>query len=222
MTLRNRLMSITGIILVTLIQTQTVLAQPPAGRPAPPAPIPLLFKETWKLLPDSVTLTSEHVTNPALEMTLYGQDHELSPASGTPHIWTGVCAPACGVTLKMKDSYADLSGRAHIMWHSRTSGYHQIRPLVKLADGRLLVGDFADENPYDYRVVDFNLAQVRWLLLDPETLTTKGVFLPEVDLSRVDEVGFIDLLRGSGHGFGGYSTVGNFEVYGKAVARSGQ
>jgi len=222
MTLRNRLTFITSIILATLINTQTVQAQPPAGRPAPPAPVPLLFKETWKLLPESVTLTTEHVTNPALTMTLYGKDHELSPASGTPHIWTGVCNPACGVGLKLKDSYADLSGRAHIMWHSRTSGYHQIRPLLKLADGRLVVGDFADENPYEYRQVDFNLAQLRWLLLDPAALVTKGVFLTDVDLSKVDEVGFIDLTPGSGHGFGGYSTVGNFEVYGKAVARTGK
>ena len=214
MRLRHKLVFITAVVFSTLVQ-----AQPPAGRPAPPAPVPLLFKETWKLLPESVVLTQEHVTNPDLEMTLYGKEHELSPASGTPHIWTGVCSPACGVTLKLKDSYADLSGRAHIMWHSRTSGYHQIRPFLKMPDGTLLAGDFADENPYDYRTVDFNLAQVRWLVVDPATLVTKGVFLPTVDLSKVDEVGFIDLTPGSGHGFGGYSTVGNFEVYGKPVPR---
>lgn len=217
MPLCKRLTFITTLLFATLIQ-----AQPPAGRPAPPAPVLLLFKETWTLLPQSVVLSEEHVTNPALQMTLYGTEHELSPASGTPHIWTGVCPTACGITLKLKDSYADLSGRAHVMWHSRTSGYHQIRPLVKLADGTLLAGDFADENPYDYRVVDFNLAQVKWLVVDPATLATKGVFLPEVDLSKVDEIGFIDLTPGSGHGFGGYSTVGNIEVYGKAVPRSGQ
>ena len=39
------------------------------------------------------------------------------------------------------------------------------------------------------------------------------------DLSRVDEVGFADLLPGSGHGWGGFVNVGRIEVYGKPVAR---
>jgi len=50
-----------------------------------------------------------------------------------------------------------------------------------------LAGNFADENDFDYRLVD--------------------------------EVGFIDLTPGSGHGFGGYSALGFVEVYGKAMAR---
>jgi len=217
--LRRKITFISGVVFATLIQTQAVLAQAPANRPPPPPPVPLLFEENFTLTPASVLLSQEVVMNPDLLLTIYGNAPDLSPASGTPHIWTGLCNPACGVTFKLKDSYADLSGRAHVTWHSRTSGFHEARPLVKLADGSLLVGDFADENPFDYRTVDFNLAQVRWLVLDPATLTTKGVFLPEVDLSKVDEIGFIDLTPGSGHGFGGYSTVGHFKVYGKPVPR---
>ena len=40
-----------------------------------------------------------------------------------------------------------------------------------------------------------------------------------VDLSKVDEVGFADLMPGSGHGAGGYVNVASFEVYGKPVKR---
>ena len=39
------------------------------------------------------------------------------------------------------------------------------------------------------------------------------------DLSKVDEVGFADLMPGSGHGPGGYVNVGRIEVYGKPVKR---
>jgi hypothetical protein len=153
-------------------------------------------------------------------VTVYGPvAPDLNSANGEPHIWTGMCKPACGVTLKMKDRYADLSGKAHITWKSRTSGFHEIRPMVKLADGTTLVGNFADANDYEYRLVDFHLATVRWLVLDTATLTTKGTLLPTVDLTRVDEVGFIDLTPGSGHGYGGYSALGFIEVYGKAVPR---
>jgi hypothetical protein len=40
-----------------------------------------------------------------------------------------------------------------------------------------------------------------------------------IDLSKVDEVGFADLIPGSGHGAGGYVNVASFEVYGKPVKR---
>jgi len=35
----------------------------------------------------------------------------------------------------------------------------------------------------------------------------------------VDVVGFADLMRGSGHGYGGYIGMGTIEVYGKKVPR---
>jgi hypothetical protein len=38
-------------------------------------------------------------------------------------------------------------------------------------------------------------------------------------LSKVDEIGFADLLPGSGHGWGGFVNVGRIEVYGRAVER---
>ncbi|MFO1503549.1 MAG: hypothetical protein U1F39_07005 [Steroidobacteraceae bacterium] len=213
----HRMVVITGLLIATLAQ-----AQAPANRPPPEPPVPLLFKEAWKPTPTpaAALLSQSFVANPDLLVTVYGPvAPDLNSANGEPHVWTGMCKPACGVTLKMKDSLADLTGKAHVTWKSRTSGFHQIRPLVKLADGTMLVGNFADENDFDYRLVDFHLATVRWLALDAATLTTKGTLLPAVDLSKVDEVGFIDLTPGSGHGFGGYSALGFIEVYGKAVAR---
>ena len=208
---------IAGIFFATLVQ-----AQPPANRPPPEPPLPLLFKETWKETPAAVLISQEMVSNPALLLTVYGNSPDVNSEGGTPHVWTGLCAPACAVTLKLKDSYADLSGKSHITWYSKTSGFHAIRPVVKLADGTLLAGDFADANTYEYRKVDFYLAEVKWLALDPASMTTKGHLLTDVDLGKVDEVGFVDLMTGSGHGFGGFSNVGWIEVYGKAVPRSAQ
>lgn len=218
MSFRRTFTFITGMVFATLVQAQLAQAQ---TRPVP-QPLPLLFKETWKQTPAAVPLAQDVVSNPALLLTVYGAAPEVNSEGGTPHIWTGLCSPACAATLKLKDSYADLSGKAHIKWYSKTSGFHAIRPVVKLADGTLLVGDFADAYTYDYRTVEFHLAEVRWLVLDEATLTTKGFLLPEVDLSKVDEVGFVDLTPGSGHGFGGFSNVGWIEVYGKAVPRSAE
>ena len=213
----RRLTFLTSLLCATLVQ-----AQPPANRQPPEQPVPLLFKEAWKPTPTptAVLLSQAMVASADLLVTVYGPvAPDLNAANGEPHVWTGMCTPACGVTLKMKNSYADLSGKAHITWKSRTSGFNQIRPMVKLADGTTLVGDFADANDFEYRLVDFHLATVRWMTLDAATLLPKGNLLPSVDLSKVDEVGFVDLSPGSGHGFGGYSALGFIEVYGKAVPR---
>jgi hypothetical protein len=49
----------------------------------------------------------------------------------------------------------------------------------------------------------------------------RGVWLEsrQVDLTKVDAVGFADLMPGSGHGYGGYIGMGAIEVYGKPVPR---
>jgi hypothetical protein len=52
-----------------------------------------------------------------------------------------------------------------------------------------------------------------------ERLVTTGNFVDKPDLSKVDEVGFVDLIPASGHGPGGWSDVAQIEVYGKPVAR---
>jgi hypothetical protein len=41
------------------------------------------------------------------------------------------------------------------------------------------------------------------------------------DLSKVDEIGFGDLIPGSGHGAGGWSDVAQFDVFATSVARTG-
>jgi hypothetical protein len=49
-----------------------------------------------------------------------------------------------------------------------------------------------------------------------------GVTVPRVerlDLSRVDEIGWTQLMPGSGHGVGGFVAVSKFEVWGKPVPR---
>jgi hypothetical protein len=193
-----------------------------AGARQAPQPAPLFFKETWKAGPTAVPATQAVVANPELTLAVYGKtpaQPEVNEEGGVSHIWTGLCSPACAVTLKHKVSFADLTGKARIKWYAKTSGFHQIRPVVKLADGTWLVGDFADSSLFDYHAVDFYLADVRWMRLDIDTLTTKGGLLDKVDLTKVDEIGFVDLTPGSGHGLGGYSDMGWIEVYGKPVAR---
>ncbi len=144
-------------------------------------------------------------------------------ATDPPNLWTGVCQTAVAATLRDRTRYVDLTGLARIRWVTRTSGFHVVRPIVKLADGNWFVGDYGEGAPSANSTLflesEFALASVRWLPLDISRVVTVGQTWASPDLSRVDEVGFADLLPGSGHGWGGFVNVGRIEVYGKPVAR---
>ena len=202
-------------------------AEPPGERPRVARP-PLFVKEDWKQIPGGgehpVTPASVTVTN--VELKLYGassKEIQLTGADGDEnnptHVWTGLCTTPCGLALRDKTRYVDLTGLARIRWNVKTSGFHEIRPIVKLADGTWLVGDHTDASSLDWLVGELSIASVRWLKLDPERLVTTGNFVDKPDLSKVDEVGFVDLMPASGHGPSGWSDVAQIEIYGKPVPR---
>ena len=188
----------------------------------------VFIKEEWKQNEknDEHPVTQASIANANLELKLYGsssKEIQLTGRAGDEnnpiHVWTGMCTTPCALTLRDKTSFGDLSGLARIRWNLKTSGFHQVRPLLKLADGTFLVGDRAEGTVRDWLFTEFNLADVRWLRLDPERVVTTGSIVDRPDLSKVDEIGFADLMPGSGHGQGGWVDVAQFEVYGKGVAR---
>ena len=198
-------------------------AGPARGRP------PLFFKEEWKQTEkggEHPVVVAEATGNASLELKLYGPASKEFLMTGAAndennpiHLWTGMCTSPCGATLRDKANMVDLSGLARIKWNTKTSGFHQVRPLIKLADGTMLVGDHADGSPTDWLWSEISFADVKWLRLDPAALVTKGTYVNNVDLTKVDEIGFIDLMPSSGHGPGGWSDVAQVEVYGRPVKR---
>ncbi|MBV8732193.1 MAG: hypothetical protein JO336_20485 [Acidobacteriia bacterium] len=210
-------------------------AQAPAAgrggeRGAAKAP-PVVWREEWKQTPaagEHAVTPAEAVSNPELELKLYGpsgKDIQLTGAAGDQanpiHLWTGLCEANCAAALRDKNNYVDLTGLAKIRWLVKVSGFHQVHPMVKLANGTWLVGDLAVGSTVDWHPYEFSVADVRWLRLDIEKIAPKGVWVEKPDLSKVDEIGFTDLMPGSGHGPGGWSDVAWIEVYGKPVKREG-
>ena len=192
------------------------------GPPQAPAPAPLFFKEEWKAGAQAAPVTQSVVANADLLVAVYGKtpnEPEVNEEGGVNHVWTGLCAPSCAVTLKNKNSFADLTGKAHMKWYAKVSGFHQIRPVVKLADGTWLVGDHATGPSLDFNQEDVSIADMHWLKLDIARVVAVGNWIDHPDLSKVDEVGFADLMPGSGHGPGGYVNVGKIEVFGRPVKR---
>lgn len=212
--------------------------RPPGARPAgpnslPPRP-PLFFKEEWKRPEKSPTtaffdpccwaMSQDSVTSPNLELKVYGATKEISLV-GTAgnennpiHGFTGMCSTPCGIGFRDRQNYVDLS-RGRIRWNAKTAGFHSVRPMIRLADGTYLIGDYDEGNGDEYRYTEFFLAQLRWLRMDEERVMGFGYWIAKPDLSKVDEVGWVDLLPGSGHNQGGYIDVAQMEVYGHPVPR---
>jgi len=183
----------------------------------------LFFREDWKTIPAATPVTQQHVSNPDLILGLYGpgcdsikKSHHAAPEDDPYYIWSGLCLGNWAVTLKSKSFYADLREYAKIIWRSRQSGFRQLRLILKLADGEWLVGDQCDGQSRDWRIKEFNLADIRWYELDITTLV-EGPPVESPDLSRVDEIGFTDLMRG-GQSIA-CSRLDWIEVYGKKVKR---
>jgi len=205
----------------------------PAARPAPARP-PLFLSESWKQLPTPPDdhgawgMSQQGVANPNLQLTLHGtsgKEIQLVAVRGSAdvypvNLWTGTTTSPSGASLRDRNNFVDLTDPfAKIRWVVRTSGFHQVRPIVKLADGTWLVGDHATGPSLDFNIDDVSIADLRWLKLDAARMVAVGNWIEKPDLSKVDEVGFADLMPGSGHGPGGYVNVGRIEVYGKPVKR---
>ena len=210
-------------------QAPSAGAQRAGGRGPGPGllPPPLFFKETWRLMgpPHAIAAGEAVVTNANLELKIYGPSATASDPdkriwiSGPPgpvNIWTGMCTTPVAATLRDKNNYVDLSGLAKVRWTTRASGFHAVRPVIKLMDGTFLVGDHPEASTTTFLESEFAFAGLRWMKLDIDRVVTIGRYGPlgeasnwaePPDLSKVDEVGFVDLIPGSGHGSGGWVNV---------------
>ena len=91
------------------------------------------------------------------------------------NLWTGTTTSPSAATLRDRDNFVDFSDPlAKIRWIVRTSGFHQVRPVVKLADGTWLVGDRTTGPSVDFNAADVSIADVRWMKLDVDRVVAVG------------------------------------------------
>lgn len=178
----------------------------------------LFFREDWKEIAAVTPITQEHVANPDLILSLYGpgktsirKSHHDKPLDDPYYVWSGECQGNWAVSLRHNSALVDLTGHAKIRWRSEPSGFRRLRITLKLADGAWLVSDESDGPSTDWRVSEFNVSDIHWRRLNIENVI-EGDWVDKPDLSRVDEIGFTDLMRGGGSPAS--SRVDWIEVYG--------
>ena len=189
--------------------------QKPGMAPRPP----MLFSETWKLPPYTGEQTDENmrftpavVTNPKLEVKLYGPDSKVIRAAVHEErfdLWNGMTTSPTAVTLRDRSNFLNLTDAARLRWIVRTNAIHFLNPVVKLADGRLIVGDHRGISTHgEFLSVEIAFSGMRWAGLDPaKVIVPTEVVNP--DLRRVDEVGVAMLAPGGGHGIAGSANLSN-------------
>jgi len=201
---------------------QAATAPPPATRP------PLLFREEWREPPykgerDDVNqrFAPSVVTNDRIEAKLYGPDSHVIRAAqheGRIDLWTGLASSPVAVTLRDKRNYVDLTGLARLRWLVRTNAIHTLYPVVKLADGTMVVGNRGISTDGEFLQVEVAFGDMKWFKLDP----ARVVVMTEVvnpNLSKVDEVGLVTLAPAGGHGIAGSANLSTVELFAKAVPR---
>jgi len=184
----------------------------------------LFFREDWAEIPAATPITREHVSNGELTLSLHGpgragirKSHHDRLADDPFYVWSGDCAGNWAVSLRHRESDMDLTALAKIRWRSKQSGFRQLRVIVKLAGGPWLVSDAFDGPSADWREREFHIADIRWRTLDIESIVERN-WVRDPDLSRVEEVGFTDLM--SGGGTPASSRLDWMEVFGRAVKRA--
>jgi len=189
---------------------------------------PLLFSEPWRLPPytgeqsdENTRVTPAVVTNPNVEVKLYGVDSKVIRAAVHEErvdLWNGLTSSPTAVTVRDRRNFVDLTDPARLRWIVRTNAIHSLHPVVKLADARLIVGDREITTHGEFLSLEIAFSGMRWYGLDP----MKVVVLTEVmnpDLRRVDEVGLAMLSPGGGHGIAGSANLSTVELFARPVAR---
>lgn len=164
----------------------------------------IFFREDFKESPAEIPVTQDHVAHPDLIISLYGpgaevikKSHHDTPADDPYYIWSGLCTGNWAVTLKDKSRYVDLSQNGKIRWRSKQSGFRELRIILKLAAGNWLVSSLAEGPSADWRITEFNISDLQWMTLDIDNILEKK-WIINPDLTKVEEIGWTDLMRGGG------------------------
>jgi hypothetical protein len=194
----------------------------------PPAP-GLFFREDWNRKEPFEQVTQEHVANPDLIQSTWGpgRDGIKKRHHGTDedpyYIWSGACPGNWALTLGHRTAYADLTGRARIRWRTMQTGFRRLHLILKLADGTWLVSEQFTGASRDWIESEWMVGDLRWYKLNIAEVF-EDIEVERADLSRVEEIGFTDLMRGmpspAGRSSPAASRIDWIEVYARPVRRA--
>lgn len=201
---------------------------------APANPATLLFREAWTRAPMAQPMTQENLGNQHLRLHIYGNADEIRKTfhPDEDYTYTGETTTNWALTVSDPKVVWDLSGDGRVRFRTRNSGYRFLHVVIRTADGAYFVSEQGAGESTAWIDTDFILSNLTWrnLLMtdtptnasnrrspDPKRVPIIATSRATPDLTRVNEVGFSDLMAGGW--IPATSRVQAFEVWGKAVPR---
>jgi hypothetical protein len=201
---------------------------------APAEPARLLFHEQWTRAPQAQPMLQDNLGNQHLTLHLYGNPNEIRKTfhPDEDYTYTGETIENWALTVSDKSVYWNLTGDGRIRFRTRNSGYRFLHVVIRTADGRYFVSEEGAGESTAWIETDYILSNLRWRNLmmtdtptnasnrrapNPKRVPIIPTSSATPDLSRVDEVGFSDLMPGGW--IPSTSRVNAFWLYGKAVPR---
>lgn len=197
-------------------------------------PAPLLFHEAWTRAPLTQPMVQDNLGNKHLTLHIYGNANEIRKTfhPEDDYTYTGETTTNWAITVSDKAAVWDLSGTAKIRLKTQNTGYRFLHVVIKTADGRYYVSEEGNPESSVWIEREYVLSDLHWRNLmmtdtptnasnrrqpDPKRIPIIPTSKASPDLTRVDEVGFSDLMPGGW--IPSTSRVASFSVYGKAVPR---
>ncbi|MCC7042491.1 MAG: hypothetical protein IT183_01385 [Acidobacteria bacterium] len=197
-------------------------------------PATLLFREAWTRAPMAQPMTQENLGNQHLRLHVYGNPDEIRKTfhPDEDYTYTGEATTNWALTVSDPKVVWDLSGDGRVRFRTRNSGYRFLHVVIRTADGAYFVSEQGAGESTAWIDTDFILSNLTWrnLLMtdtptnasnrrspDPKRVPIIPTSRATPDLTRVNEVGFSDLMAGGW--IPATSRVQAFELWGKAVPR---
>ena len=202
---------------------------------APANPAVLLFRETWATVM-AQPIGQASLSNQSLALHVYGDATEIRKtthaAQDEHYTYTGETTTNWALTVGDPQHHWDLTGDGRFRMQTRNSGLRTTRIVIKTADGRYFVSEEGNPESSAWIVRDYIFRDMTWRLLlmtdtpsnasnqrqpNPKRVPIIPMSRATPDLTKVEEVGFSDLMEGGW--IPSTSRVRSWEVWGKAVSR---
>ena len=194
----------------------------------------LIFSEGWRDIPADQPMTQKHLSNSNLTLHMYG---DTAGIRATQHpteayTYTGETKTNWLITVSDPKYYYDLSGAGKVMLRTRNSGYRFTHVVIKTLDGNYYASEEGSPESTSWIEREYSLPDLHWRILlmkdtpsnpsnrrqpDPNLVPIIPMGPGKPDLTKVDEVGFSDLMPGGW--IPSTSRVNVWKVYGKKVPR---
>jgi|GEM_PF-1931503 hypothetical protein len=232
-----------AVVLIFVLASPASAQERPARGPvtsaqrqmgADPTQAALLFEEKWTRAPQAQPMTQANLGNQNLRLHLYG---DVAGVRKTFHpvedyTYTGETITNWAITLSDPAAMWDLSGNGKVRLTTRNSGYRFTHVMLKTADGAYFVSEEGSPESSAWIDREYVLSDLHWrslLMTDkPTNASNRRQPRPELtpiiplgtatpDLTRVEEVGFTDLMPGGW--IPSTTRVKSWALYGKRVPR---